>query len=253
MNILAIGNSFSEDATKYLHQIAEADDVDINVVNLYIGGCSLETHWNNILQDEKAYEYSLNGSFEGRMASIKEVVLEHEWDFITLQQASGLSGIKESFYPYIRDISNYLIETAPNAKQIIHQTWAYEIDSTHPSFLNYNNSQENMYEKLKEAYYSVAEDLNLTLIPCGDVVQAARRNKCFNYGKGGISLCRDGYHMDFIYGRYLTAAVWYRFFTGRSIVKNTFRFDSRSGADEVLIKAIKLIVDEKLEGLKNSK
>ena len=48
IKILAIGNSFSQDATHYLHQIAAADQVDMKVVNLYIGGCSLERHWNNI-------------------------------------------------------------------------------------------------------------------------------------------------------------------------------------------------------------
>lgn len=42
MNILAIGNSFSQDATRYLHQIAAADGVPLHVANLYIGGCSLE-------------------------------------------------------------------------------------------------------------------------------------------------------------------------------------------------------------------
>ena len=48
ISVLAIGNSFSEDATHFLHQIAEADNVSMKVVNLYIGGCSLEQHWYNI-------------------------------------------------------------------------------------------------------------------------------------------------------------------------------------------------------------
>ena len=121
MNILAIGNSFSEDATKYLNQIAKADDVDLKVVNLYIPGCCLETHWNNILTDTKAYEYNKNGEFHGRMAGIKEVVLEEKWDYITLQQCSGLSGIKESYYPFIKNISNYLRELSPHSIQVIHE------------------------------------------------------------------------------------------------------------------------------------
>ena len=36
-NILAIGNSFSEDATRYLHQMAEAVGIETKVVNLFIG------------------------------------------------------------------------------------------------------------------------------------------------------------------------------------------------------------------------
>ena len=47
MNILAIGNSFSRDATAYLHQLLTASGMENTVVNLYIGGCSLERHWQN--------------------------------------------------------------------------------------------------------------------------------------------------------------------------------------------------------------
>ena len=61
MNILSIGNSFSEDATRYLHQIALFDNVEINTVNLYIGGCSLERHYRNILSEERVYELQYNG------------------------------------------------------------------------------------------------------------------------------------------------------------------------------------------------
>ncbi len=49
MNILAIGNSFSQDATRYLHAVMQAGGVAGRVVNLYIGGCSLEQHWRNAL------------------------------------------------------------------------------------------------------------------------------------------------------------------------------------------------------------
>ena len=60
-NILAIGNSFSTDSTHYIHQIAEAGGVEVKVVNLYIGGCPLERHWQNIQADAAAYRYELNG------------------------------------------------------------------------------------------------------------------------------------------------------------------------------------------------
>lgn len=46
IKILAIGNSFSQDATQFIHDIAKADGVDTKVVNLYIGGCSLQRHSN---------------------------------------------------------------------------------------------------------------------------------------------------------------------------------------------------------------
>ena len=47
--VLAIGNSFSEDATHFLHQICESSGIENEVVNLYVGGCSLERHWRNVV------------------------------------------------------------------------------------------------------------------------------------------------------------------------------------------------------------
>ena len=73
-NILAIGNSFSEDAARYLHQMAEAAGIETKVVNLYIGGCPLERHWQNIETGEAAYQYQLNGKATERMVSIDEVL-----------------------------------------------------------------------------------------------------------------------------------------------------------------------------------
>ena len=43
IKILAIGNSFSEDAIEqYLHELADADGIETVIGNLYIPGCSLE-------------------------------------------------------------------------------------------------------------------------------------------------------------------------------------------------------------------
>ena len=60
MNILCIGNSFSQDATRYLHQVSGEE---IFVRNLYIGGCSLERHYNNIVGNIADYDYQKNGRF----------------------------------------------------------------------------------------------------------------------------------------------------------------------------------------------
>ena len=39
MKLLAVGNSFSQDACTFLHQTAQAQGLDLEVTNLYIGGC----------------------------------------------------------------------------------------------------------------------------------------------------------------------------------------------------------------------
>lgn len=221
IKILAIGNSFSVDAMEHLHLLAKAGGVDMLLGNLYIGGCSLETHWQNASEDATAYDFYKTGDTAKR-SSIREALEEESWDYVTLQQASHDSGRLETYYPFINYLSDYAKKYAPQAEQLIHQTWAYEIDSTHGGFKHYNNDQSIMFEALKAAYSEASKRLKLRIIPCGEAMQLARETPLFSYKKGGKSLCRDGFHASLTLGRYLLSSVWYEVFTGKSILDNTF-------------------------------
>jgi hypothetical protein len=246
IKILAIGNSFSQDSTTYLYQMAQNAGVELKVVNLYIGGCCLERHWNNIIDDKADYDYQLNGTSTGRYAGIKEVLMEEEWDVVTMQQCSGYSGILESYYPYITNLSKYINEYVPNAKQFIHQTWAYEIDSDHGHFSYYNKSQDDMYKKLVDCYHIVARELSIDIIPFGDVIQKLRMTQPFDYSNGGISLCRDGFHMSYTYGRYALAATWYEYIIKGNILDNTFvpTVEEKVNPEKEILNVIKHCVHE---------
>lgn len=226
IKVLAIGNSFSEDATRYLHQIAAADGVLMKVVNLYIGGCPLERHWQNILTGEQAYQYQENGVSSEKYVSVEEMLAAQEWDYITLQQASHDSGWCDTYEPFLELIIKYIREKNPAARILLHETWAYEIDSTHGCFWRYHCSQQEMFERLFKAYHAAAERYGLQLIPAGELIQKLRSLPEFDYGKGGMSLCRDGYHMHFLYGRYAVAAVWYGVLTGRRLTGNSYLLNS---------------------------
>lgn len=230
MNILAIGNSFSQDATRYLHDIALTDGIDLEVVNLYIGGCSLETHWNNAINDLRAYVYELNGVPTKKLVSIKEALESNKWDYITLQQVSHLSIDYRTYQPYLYNLSDYVKKFAPHARQVIHQTWAYEEGSERLTVeLGYSNQYE-MFLDLKSAYERASKDLgNLKIIPSGESFQIAISN-------GVRGLYRDGFHASLGSGRYLLGAVWYQALTGRSIFTNTFReLDEPIDEEEILI------------------
>ena len=85
MNILSIGNSFSQDAQRYLHRIAKADGFEMNTFNLYIGGCQLWKHYRNMLSGERIYELEMNGEATGFFVSLKEALLNRRWDVVTVQ------------------------------------------------------------------------------------------------------------------------------------------------------------------------
>ncbi|MBQ3140503.1 MAG: DUF4886 domain-containing protein [Clostridia bacterium] len=236
MNILAIGNSFSQDATAYLEPICKAAGREDRIVNLYIGGCPLKLHWENICKNAPRYEEQLEAQHTGRMLSIAEALEEGPWDVVTLQQASHDSGLEKTYYPYLSSIASFVRWKSPQAKVWIHQTWAYEIDSNHGSFPVYDRDQNKMYAALTAAYAKASRAIGAPIIPCGETVQYLRKTPTFDYANGGLSLCRDGFHLSIPYGRYVAAAVWFEMLTGGDITQNTF---VPQGADPAIIELLR--------------
>ncbi len=228
MKILAIGNSFSQDATRYLHDIGLADGAHIKVVNLYIGGCSLETHWDNVRNNASLYSYELNGQETGKMISIKDALISDDWDYVTMQQVSNLSIDYNTYQPYLSYLSDFVRSYAPDACQVIHQTWAYEEGYERLTVELGYSSQLQMFEDLKAAYEMAAKDLGgLKIIPGGESFQIAMKN-------GVTNLFRDGFHASLGCGRYILGAVWYQALIGRSIMPNTFRTFDEPVDDETI-------------------
>ena len=53
------------------------------------------------------------------------------------------------------------------------------------------------------------------LIPCGKAIQLGRETKL------GDTFCRDGYHLNYTYGRYTAACVWYEMITHKDVRFNS--------------------------------
>ena len=209
MKLLSIGNSFSQDAHRWLHQLAEQHGVDIQTVNLYIGGCSLERHWTNVEENNALYSMEPNGNPGEVLVSIAQMLESDTWDVITLQQVSGLSGLQESYEPYLSSLAALVREKQPQAKLYFHQTWAYEKDFVAERYEKYDSNQLKMFQCIQKVTYWAAEKIGADLIPTGEVIQRIRQEVPeFQYLEGGQSLCRDGFHLTRDYGRYAAAAVW---------------------------------------------
>ena len=241
MKILSIGNSFSQDAQRYLKKIADSEGVDMKTVNLYIGGCSLETHFNNILNDAPDYDYQLNGKPENRNISIREALESDSWDYITLQQASHFSFDFNTYDPYLEEISAYLKKNAPGAKQVIHQTWNYADDSPRLNGELPFKTGDEMFKPVEEAYDKAAKLLNLPLIPSGKIFYECRHN-------GIEPLYRDGFHASFGLGRFILGCVWFEFFTGKRVSEIDFS-DFDEPVDLIMKKKALEITDRYFENI----
>ena len=255
IKILTIGNSFADNATRYLEDIAAAGNVELVLGKANIGGCSLEKHCNlidqcDMLPDVKPYNFYMTGA-ETRPATLKEALVSEKWDFVTLQQVSDLSWRPETYFPYMERLYNLVRELAPQARPVIHQTWAYRIDAN--ELKEYGITQDEMFKCLKQAYSDATKKLGCRIIPCGEAFQKARA--IFNYApdpnydfenpkplelpdqskslivgyswrmgntpSGKAELALDGRHGN-AKGCYLANAVWYEMFTGKSILENSF-------------------------------
>ena len=73
-----------------------------------------------------------------------------------------------------------------------------------------------MWKMIKSVTDEVAEEENLDVIPVGDFISCLRETQFFSVESGGLSLCRDGYHLSLNYGRLAAACVWIRFFVGKT-------------------------------------
>lgn len=244
MKVLSIGNSFSQDAHKWLHKVAEKNGVEVETANLYIGGCTLEKHWKNFLGNKADYSLELNGEKGERYVSLYEALTMDEWDVVTIQQASALSGRPQSYFPYLPNIAELVRQFQPSAKIYFYQTWSYETDIESASFNAYNRDQKEMYRRIEDTSEMAAKVIGAPIIYVGRVIQNLRENvEEFDYQKGGLSLNRDGYHLTLDYGRFAAAATFFCTLTGKRI-----EIDGFEGFDSDIVKKIIKTVEETVFG-----
>ena len=247
MNVLSIGNSFSTNAHKFLPHIAKAAGKELLLCNLFIGGCSLEQHWKNWREENADYDYEVYLPFETEMSrpdgvALHEAVEDEDWDVITLQQGSALSGVKESYMPYLSELAEYCRMVQPKAEIMFHQTWAYQNGSEHPAFATYNHSQSEMYRALTQCVVEATDEADIQhIIPSGRAWETARQTVI------GDNLTVDGFHGNDL-GCYLASACFYEMIFKESILDNSFVLP---GYNEEVTKILKICAHLAVEeGLK---
>lgn len=218
MKVLSFGNSFSDDAQRYLRSIAASEGVDIETLNLCIPGCPLDRHAEKIKSGERAYFYHYNGEVESidNFITAEEGITMRDWDVVTLQQVSGCSFKEETFYPYIYEVAAYVREKLPNAKLYIHQTWAYEHGSQRSLDVTDGKGSDFMLAGLRRAYSRARDEIGADgIIPSGELMELLRV-------RGAHGIYRDTFHAGSGLGRYAIALLWFKILTGKSVLNNSF-------------------------------
>jgi hypothetical protein len=260
VRLMTIGNSFSQNATTYLDDLAASDGNTLVLKTANVGGSSMQLHWEKAQLHEKDPQSKSGLYSSGR--GLKEILADGPHDFVTIQMASIKSHDLANYRPYAAQLQQYVKQHAPEAELIVHETWAYRVDD--PRFGPFDpkkgepkqgepKTEREMYEMLAQAYRTIAAELKVRLIPVGDAFIVADEDEKWGYRvdkkfdrsrnqppkvpdqthslhvgfrwkpsvKGGYYLSMDGHHAN-TSGCYLAACVWYEILFDTTCVGNEF-------------------------------
>lgn len=219
LKILCIGNSFSEDTTAHLAEIAlHSGFHKVKIANLYVGGCSINKHCIHAQQDLPAYRYDVNEGDDWSRTldyKISDAIKSDDWDWISIQHGTGDGSRYTDIdsYKKLPWLITYVKSLAHRKTKIaFNMTWVGESYFPHEEIEYYGGDQLLIYEKIAE----LTKDHILTLpgidavSPTGTAIQNARA------GEIGL-LTRDGYHLTPDTGRYIAGMTFLKALTGADV------------------------------------
>ena len=213
LKVLMIGNSFSARMPGAMPPVARDLGLELDICSLYIGGCSLERHWQNaVASDDPAstpYDLTVNYRGEtdfaktplagvvtdvpwehngkkgvGKKANLAAALKADKWDVVTIQQASHFSWQPATYQPYGDNLVKFIRRLAPQAKIVVHETWSYTPWDSR--FKAWNIDPDMMYAALHGAYADFAAKYGFEIIPTGTAVQLVRRELPVRYAENSL-------------------------------------------------------------------
>jgi hypothetical protein len=182
LRLFLIGNSFSQNASKYLPEMSKQGGHQLVIGRAEIGGCPLQRHWDSVAVN--LIDSNRGRAYNGR--SLKQLLSDGAWDVVTIQQASVFSGDVATYSPYARNLYNFIRQIQPKAKIVFHQTWPYRSDAKTFCRINgevFAKNQEEMWTYSRAAYHRMADSLGIRLIPVGDAFWKVASDAKWGYKK----------------------------------------------------------------------
>ncbi len=240
IKILCIGNSFSVDTIKLAPTVSKALGIEqVHFGNLFIPGCPISRHWQNMQDDAPAYSYTDSCGEDWVITpdfKISDAIRLDHWDYISIQHGSsgGNSYIREECYSDLPALVAAVRELAdPHTKIVFNMTWTGEPDYDHRDMLYFDRDQDALFTAICTITQRMTADTDL-VVPTGTAIQNARTANL------GYPLTRDGYHLSKDVGRYLAALTFLCTLTG--IAPNEVAADPEVKDQAVLIKAAQLAI-----------
>ena len=187
LKVLMIGNSFSLSCMTYIDDVAKSMGCNLDICSMYIGGCSIERHVENIASSKPGfapYAIRRNVPFAKKKANIPDILATDDWDVVVIQQASGFSWRPETYHPCGESLVATIRELAPRAEIVVQETWSYT--PWDRRLAEWGITPDEMYEKLHAAYADFAGRHGFRTIPMGAAVQEWRRRLPVRYAENSF-------------------------------------------------------------------
>ncbi len=210
LKILAIGNSFTENASTYIPWLTDRIVSDsVCFARLTRSGCSLSQHWTSHVTGSPDYNLNYTVGDKWQLSEIKTIdgaldILD--WDIIVIQQASGESGRYVTYQPYLDNLLLLFRETNPSARLVWHCTWPYRDGTTHPYFKDYGNDPLTMYRGILDACGRIADSFDI-VIPSATLIWEMRKA----YPEVENQFSADGYHISDPLALFALSSLWYEY------------------------------------------
>ncbi len=233
IKILSISNSYGKNALWKLYDICKTEGVkEIDIAVMYIAGCSLDKHWENIQNNNAEYEVfrNNNGTWTSTQnCTIDSLLEEGNWDVITTQNSSGLSG-KTDGYNNLNNVADYIKSKCPNSKLVWHQIWGYQSGSKWLTPNNYNGDEKLMYQSIVDCTNNIVVPSGNfdSVAPVGAAIMNARTSSLKNTVHDA-----DGSHLSENFGYDIAAFTWYCHLTGVAPYDTLFAAVNTLSADKV--------------------
>lgn len=214
VKILCIGNSHTNNGIEYLYQILSDNGYDPIVANYYWGSATLAQQYTALNTNSGwggSYSriYSNTGRQQNSSATLNDLVLAYEWDWVIFQQATQDSGDYTSYVSASFDINSFITLLKEkidneNIKFGIVATFARASDAPTVGGIPNNVLGNNIQTVTKQ----VAEHMSQCdcIVNTGLAVKYARNNEYLN--AIGDEMTIDNHHLDVGIPRYMSSMVY---------------------------------------------
>lgn len=242
INILFIGNSFTQDATEHLPGMLEASGVkNVHMTRLFHGGYTLPEYLSNFDNENicaaRNYHpgYTQWNSNESQDDCPAKVLKSREWDIVVLQEHTGRKEGWEwpgTLKDALEGLRKKINDAQPNHKPTI----VYLMSQTYSNGSNVlkNNFSDNRTMMFATTCFVAGKVLERTpidkIISTGAVLENLRTTS-LNIDNG-MQLTRDSYHMDYGISRYAAACAVFETVitptTGKKVADCNYRYAKSS-------------------------